>query len=349
MNHRSHLRAVALRATAPCLGVLAACVLVEGAARWWGIRSGNFDPLLFSPNGATVYANRPGFQGDYAGAFVRINSLGFRGPELPANQKACVLLLGDSVAFGQGVEEQDTLAAVAGRRLEAVLGRRCEVLNAGVPGFNTANEAVRLEQIGATVGPSLVVVLYTDNDTDPQLFTGFRDGYPITADGRYQTETDFLHRSSAFLYRHSAAYNLLRLSTARLRPTSSAGFSVTTYQEAMARSFCEENPGFVQSMSALAQIRDWCRVNGAALLVAVWSRLPRGESDTYATAVLRHAEAMGIKGILLAPVGPGENPAQLAVPFDGHPNAAAHARMAAQLVDAVVAARVFQTRGLPGS
>jgi lysophospholipase L1-like esterase len=338
MNHRSQLRAVVLRTTALCLGVLAACGLAEAVARGLSVRSGQLDPHLFSPNEPTVYANRPGFEGDYAGAHVHINRMGFRGRE-PSHESESirVLLLGDSVAFGQGVEEGSTIAAVAERRFEVVLGEKCEVLNAGVPGFNTVNEAARLEQVGRAVHPDLVVVLYTDNDTDPQLFTGFRGAYPITADGHYQTETDLLRRSSSFLYRHSALYNQLRWSIARLRSGAPGGIDLNGYREAMGPMFSETNAGFRQSMSALGRIKDWCDAHQAALLVAVWSRLAKGSSDPYASAVLTHLEVLGIRGELLAPVGPDDDPAQLTIPFDGHPNALAHTRMAEQLVESVAA------------
>jgi len=60
---------------------------------------------------------------------VRINSLGFRGPEVSLGAaRPRVLFIGDSFTYGDGVDEESTLPAHVARRL----GRRAEVLNGGV-------------------------------------------------------------------------------------------------------------------------------------------------------------------------------------------------------------------------
>jgi hypothetical protein len=66
---------------------------------------------------------------------VRTNSLGLRGAEIPASKSAGrerILVLGDSYAFGYGVGDEDTFAAVLERELNAEPGgRRVVVANCG--------------------------------------------------------------------------------------------------------------------------------------------------------------------------------------------------------------------------
>jgi len=99
---------------------------------------------------------------------VRTNSLGYRGPEWSATPAAgiCrVLALGDSQTFGVGVAEEDTWPA----RLAATLSasdpdRDWEVLNAGVPGTNTWQHRVLMEELQASASPQLVVLGFFVND-----------------------------------------------------------------------------------------------------------------------------------------------------------------------------------------
>lgn len=76
------------------------------------------------------------------------------GPEAPCR----MILLGDSVAWGHGLQDGQTL----GRRLEERLGLRVHTL--AFPGWNTAQEAAALEVLGPALRPDLVLVLWVPND-----------------------------------------------------------------------------------------------------------------------------------------------------------------------------------------
>lgn len=96
-----------------------------------------------------------------------LNSLGLRGSELEQPKRRLrVLVIGDSVAFGVNLPENQTIP----RRLQHHLGGRgidCEVVNGGVPGYNTIQEARWLETRIAAVAPDRVLVLYCLNDAEP--------------------------------------------------------------------------------------------------------------------------------------------------------------------------------------
>lgn len=84
-----------------------------------------------------------------------------------------VLLLGDSFTFGQGVDDSQTFAAEAQRRLEvACPATRVEIINAGVPGFGTSQELARLESEGLALEPDVVVLGFYGNDPDDNLRRG---------------------------------------------------------------------------------------------------------------------------------------------------------------------------------
>jgi hypothetical protein len=77
-----------------------------------------------------------------------------------------ILVLGDSHLFGWGVAQDESFAQVLERRLDALAPGRFEVLNAGVPGYNTVMEARWLDLHVAELEPDLLLVHYVDNDMD---------------------------------------------------------------------------------------------------------------------------------------------------------------------------------------
>ena len=67
-------------------------------------------------------------------SMVTTNSLGFRSQELDP-EKPLIAVLGDSIAFGYGVDNNETIPALLQRLLP-----RYNVLNAGVPGYNLVQQ-----------------------------------------------------------------------------------------------------------------------------------------------------------------------------------------------------------------
>lgn len=90
------------------------------------------------------------------------NSLGYRGPELgPKDQsKTRTLFLGDSILFGQEVEESETFV----RQIEYMSGGRYETINAGVPGLGLRDEVEVFKESGVSTQPAFVVLIFYLND-----------------------------------------------------------------------------------------------------------------------------------------------------------------------------------------
>jgi len=113
----------------------------------------------------------PGAAGRLQGVWVRFNSRGFRGEEIKdagSSSLRRIVVLGDSLVFGQGVAERDTLPAHLERIIKA--GRPdldLEVINAGVRGYNIPEYLVMLEQRIVPLAPDIVLLVTTEiNDLE---------------------------------------------------------------------------------------------------------------------------------------------------------------------------------------
>lgn len=161
-------------------GILFALALGEVAVRWL-VRPGPVSDLRglheVRPDRGWLYGLRPGAEGrvsETGDALYRINADGFRGPRHARPRPDAVsrvVVLGDSVAFGYGVEEAAAFPRVLEQQLaDRVPSRRIEVVNLGVGGYNPWNEAQLLADVGLGYQPDLVLAQFCINDlNDPTV------------------------------------------------------------------------------------------------------------------------------------------------------------------------------------
>jgi lysophospholipase L1-like esterase len=136
------------------------------------------EPDLYVTDADVGKRMRPGWKGDEFGAPVEINSKGLRDREIPYEKSPGtyrILALGDSWTFGFRMNEPDAYP----RQLERDLVERAhargdlrqiEVINAGVIGYSTDQEAAYLRVEGWKYQPDLVLVnYYPVNDTHNKL------------------------------------------------------------------------------------------------------------------------------------------------------------------------------------
>jgi lysophospholipase L1-like esterase len=191
-------------------GTLAGAVLLvvfgEVAARALGV----IDRLNGTPRrlyervnaDALPYRLRPDTRVDLQGHEVRINDAGLRGPDFHGGDDASVeriAVLGDSVVFGVSVADEETFPSRLQHHLAVAHGRRAEVLNAGVPGYNTAAEAAFFAAFGAALAPRRVLLGVSFND--------FGDTPALNAFG-VMTRADHA-QSPGWLAEHSELYLLV--------------------------------------------------------------------------------------------------------------------------------------------
>jgi lysophospholipase L1-like esterase len=163
---RQYLKKTALSAAS----LLITLIALEIALRLYGYnpptywRRGTDFPSRPSLYPNLKYELTPGASVKAWGTDIKINSQGFRGPEPtsdPATER--VIVLGDSITFGNNLELEDTFPFKLQQRLVSQ-GRNVEVLNFGVGGYDTLQEVALLEIRGVKYHPNLVVVAYCLND-----------------------------------------------------------------------------------------------------------------------------------------------------------------------------------------
>jgi lysophospholipase L1-like esterase len=103
------------------------------------------------------------------GHFVKLNSLGFRGPEVSAKDKNeyRILAIGDSHIYGQGVADNELMTTVLQKKLDqSALPCSYTVTNMGVRAYSTNNELALLKKSGLALDPDHVIVFFFINDFD---------------------------------------------------------------------------------------------------------------------------------------------------------------------------------------
>jgi lysophospholipase L1-like esterase len=126
-------------------------------------------PAVFiqpSKNPRRIFEARPGANGYGWGTHISINQAGFRGRDylLPKPEDTYrVVVIGDSVAFGNNLPEDKNYPALL-ERLFAESQQHVEVLNLALGGYDTLQEVATLEEIGLQFSPDLVILGYCIND-----------------------------------------------------------------------------------------------------------------------------------------------------------------------------------------
>jgi hypothetical protein len=135
----------------------------NGLYAWELVASRRMVWVQYYEPGAGFTLMKPGSHYEWQSIPVDINSHGLRGPETTYEKPPGVfriLNLGDSVAMGWGVREDDTY----GQQLEQLLTEqgtgnlRYEVINTGVPGWSLDNALAYLEAQGLKFEPDLILL-----------------------------------------------------------------------------------------------------------------------------------------------------------------------------------------------
>lgn len=172
----SRLRRVLVAGTAIGISVLFSLVILEfGLARFYysnidELRQDEFDSELgwrLKPGDYTVKPPQAFFTNT-----VSINQFGIRGraltPAAPAGTRR-VVVLGDSFTFGQAIDDETLFTTQLERRLnQSRPDDSFEVINAGVPGYGTAQELIMLRRLAnaGIVGETYVLNMFTNDILD---------------------------------------------------------------------------------------------------------------------------------------------------------------------------------------
>lgn len=204
---------------------------------------------------------RPGFVGVSYDAPVHINTDGLRDFERAVDRSPMthrVAVFGDSMTFGIGVPIEQTFPKVLERGLEDA-GRRAQVFNFGVSGYNTEQEYQYLREAFDRYAPEVVVWQFTtSNDTQPfdppGSFKSANRWLPVRL---LKDATRYLY---AYTWLSVRYYGLLH---GRDAPVSRA--------ERDARLFQDDYPGWIATQETIAELVAFCRSRDATLLVAIFA------------------------------------------------------------------------------
>ena len=121
--------------------------------------------ILFIEDKILDYKLRPNFSGLYSGTQVYINSEGMRGEEQNYKDgENKILIVGDSVSFGFGVEFQDTYSYKIQESINTFYENKTAILNSSVPGYDISKYRKYLEINVEKIRPDLILLCITLND-----------------------------------------------------------------------------------------------------------------------------------------------------------------------------------------
>lgn len=258
------LKRFLLLVVSTCLVLLAgeAALRLSGYGFIWVPCSGFLVP---SSQQGVGYEPLPFFSGFYAGAYVQTNELGLRDTQDPRTyRRPRILLLGDSVLFGFGVPNEQTLAAHLERLLRKKYGKPFEVLNAGVNGYHIAQEAAFGDRFVRLLNPDTVVFIVIPNDVDGRelyadAYGDLRDSGVPPPPNPCSPQTLF-DKTTFFLKKHSQLFNAIRVSYIRWKVLRSP------WDKRLATIY---PPGFHYSDSDWNQWRD--RVKRTVAVIDKWN------------------------------------------------------------------------------
>lgn len=248
---------------------------------------------------------------------VKLNAHGLRDEEIAfakANGERRILVLGDSVAFGWGVSQGEPFP----ERMEPLLSRRTarpwQVINAGVNGYNTVQEAAYFTWHGLRYSPDGVILVFVSNDVNPVLDPN------ETTWRRYPQLPSSLPELMERWRHFSYLYQTVRMFMVRTKQSEATSGS--------ADSSITRAAGWAESRAALLVIADACKTAGIPFLVARES----GNDVQF----FDQMKELGIAAISLQAAWEGipHDKARVST-VDAHPSALAHERFAQVLVDEI--------------
>ena len=264
------------------------------------------------------HRHRPNAEARLMGVTVRTNSLGLRSPEIgekAGDGTARIAFVGDSIALGWGVAEQQTFAHQVIAALRAA-GYKVDGFNLGVGNYNTSQELALFRDVGAPLKPDIIVLSYFINDAEP------RPDYS----------------ASVWLDEHSAAWVVFRYRLDSLFRRFGEAPDWKHYYRAL---YDPNADGWKRTKTALAGFADTARELGAELIVFNIPELRELKPYPFpdiTTAVRKVVEQQGVSFVDLLSAVEDLEPSSLWVTApDPHPNGKAASAFARRMIPELTA------------
>ena len=274
-----------------------------------------YDPELF-------YTLRPGrflfTQREFAHEF-RVNRLGLRDTDAALDAPE-IVVLGDSVAMGWGVAQEDTFPAIVARET----GRR--VLNAAVSSYGTVRELRMLERIDRRALAWLVIQYNANDAGENRLFLQRHNTHVPGSEERFTHETQ-RYEAKRVYYTGKYAWETVRWLRKSIRhafsPPKRRGPAPTADEEAEAFFNALLHAGAVDFERVRLIVAEVTGEGAPAAMIAALERQIRHEGLP-----------RGLRTAALLDIGARLGPEDFHV-LDDHPNARGHRRIAEAVVTAL--------------
>jgi lysophospholipase L1-like esterase len=272
-----------------------------------------------------------GISTDWSNVPVHANSHGLRGPEFPEAKPPGtrrVLVLGDSVAFGYLLPEEQSMPALLERRLADHGLGPVRVINSAMPGNGIRNEREYFEHRGLAFAPDTVVLVAAPGDIiDSGIRKDQSDTHrPGMLRQRYRLFRFVQRRSSLAVFMQFAFWETLQY----LDPTLSlrSGMSAETLSPALQNAWDRYEEEFVR-LASLA------RDHHVDLVLVVYPGMVELYADRDTTRDRWRALAARdhVPMVDLLPTFRRERDRGLYIAADAHPNGTANAIVASALAD----------------
>jgi lysophospholipase L1-like esterase len=301
----------------------------------------NHDPLL-------GHALAPG-QNSFTHSFpVVTNSYGFRDREYPLIPQAGtvrILCLGDSLTFGDGVAVEDTYPKQLETMLNVMGKHQYEVINTGVPSYDTWQEVTFFKTKGVQFEPRIVVLGFYGNDIVPRPAV-IKTSLSGEGTLRRKGFGGFLPDGMVHLLKGSRFLLLLKDRVGKLVDSTKPS-SEHLHQQALLDGLPDEfvEQGWQEVEASLLQMVELQKTREFRFLIVTFpmaEQLLREHPQAQYQARLKSiADKLDIPFIDLKPVFKREfrDFGSLFIEWDGHPNPKAH-RLAAEEIARVLGSMI---------
>lgn len=298
---------------------------------------------------ARRYELVPNFQGLTYGVPLDINAAGYRGKlvdvEDSNKNNFRILVFGDSNTFGLGVRADETYSAFLEKKLnETSNGVEFQVLNFGIPSYNTTREVEYFKDTGLLYNPNAVILAFNLEDTEDANYmkTSSINRYFIV---RYIK--DRLRHLYSYEVLASHFYNFIyRLEGYYPKKDNEIG-DVSEKLTKEAENYVRDDwTGWIKAKGALQELASICQERNIELFVMIFSLNPLQSvigDDSYFIPILDKIEKqfynIGIRHFVdpLKRMKQVDNPKDLCVkPYDCHFSALGHQILAEELFEALV-------------